>query len=185
MITTNPLPAVAKDEIGTRPFSNQSRTIPSVCIGFNNYPAGDVFNWTAPDRSGQQGTELIRNGLISIGVGGVENRVQLDSFATSMVSGATTSNMDFRDATKNGSWSNDGHTLLWDQGSASTAWQTAAPGNGVFRVYHAGTSIELFSVEVSTPTLWSGTTYKYAWTGAGFTGAPAPSGGYRVDVNFD
>ena len=127
------------------------------------------------------GDALILNGITSSSTGGVETTVETDGSSTVYGSYAI-GDMHFRDASKNGSWTDDGFGLLWDQSTDGSNWQTLLGStSGTFYIYEQGTTTLIFSYAWSGEGNFSGNTHRYGSTSVDFTGT-VPASSTRVDV---
>ena len=127
------------------------------------------------------GDALILNGITSSSTGGVETTMETDGSSTVYGSYAI-GDMHFRDASKNGSWTDDGFGLLWDQSTDGSNWQTLLGStSGTFYIYEQGTTTLIFSYAWSGEGNFTGNTHRYGSTSVDFTGT-VPAGSTRVDV---
>jgi hypothetical protein len=130
---------------------------------------------------GPAGDALILNGVTNNATGGVETSMRADASST-VYGGYAIGNMDFRDATKNFSWTDDGLGCLWDQSTDASNWQTLLGStSGTFYIYEQGTSTLIFSFAWSGEGNWSGTTRRYGTTSLDFTGTVSANA-TRIDV---
>ena len=164
-------------------------------IQFDTLPAGTSGNggtdgWSDPPQATGIGTLIVDNGTTGSGVGGVEAPVLPDT-GTLFPDGQSTlgTNMQFRDASKDGTWTQDGLGLLWDFSSSSikSEWDSRiGTTGGTFTIVEAGTETPIFSYEWNgTPGFWSGSgTWNFPiGTGAANVGT-VPGTNTRVDVYF-
>ena len=143
------------------------------------YNSGKVLAPAAP--SGPSGDALILNGVTNNSTGGVETSMRTDGSSTVYGSYAI-GNMDFRDGTKNGVWTDDGLGCFFDQSTAGTDWQTLlGTGGGTFSVYEQGTSTLIFSFAWTGEQNWTGNIRQYGQTTKDYTGT-VPANSTRIDV---
>ena len=143
------------------------------------YNSGKVLAPAAP--SGPAGDAVILNGKSSRTTGGVESTVKTDGSST-VYGGYATGFMYFRDATRDGSWTDDGIGLLWDHSTSATDWVSLiGTTGGTFNVYEEGTSTLIYSLAWSGTGAWSGNQDRYGSSSVDFTGT-VPAEGDRVDV---
>ena len=134
-----------------------------------------------PPTTTPAGDALILNGITSSSTGGVETTVETDGSSTVYGSYAI-GDMHFRDASKNGSWTDDGFGLLWNQSTDGSNWQTLLGStSGTFYIYEQGTTTLIFSYAWSGEGNFTGNTHRYGSTSVDFTGT-VPAGSTRVDV---
>lgn len=143
------------------------------------YNSGTVF---APaDWRADLGDAIILNGNSRDTTGGVESAISADGDST-VYGGYATSSMNFYDGTKDGSWSDDGHGLIWDHSTSATDWVSLiGTTSGTFYVYEAGNNTLIYSLAWSGTSTWSGDMDKYGTTSVDYTGT-VPSHNTRVDV---
>lgn len=177
--------------IGQRMYNSQGDIIADVShIGFWKkaltsteraavYNSGKVFSpdgWRA-----DLGDALILNGISKDNTGGVESAISADGDST-VYGGYVTSTMNFYDGTKDGSWTDDGHGLIWNHSTSATDWVSLiGTTSGTFYVYEEGTSKLIYSLAWSGTGTWSGDMDKYGTTSVDYTGT-VPSHNTRVDV---
>ena len=138
------------------------------------------------------GTIIVSNAYVDANVGAVEQSIKPDGL-TSMVNGASGLSCEFwnfRDSSKDGSWTDDGFGLLFTTSSPADAinhggWVSLLPtSSGTFYVYEAGTSTEIFRLN------WTGSTsfatnaiQRYGSSSVDFVGSVAPNN-TRVDISY-
>ena len=111
----------------------------------------------------------------------MESTIKTDASSTVYGSYAT-GYMYFRDATKDGSWTDDGLGLLWDHSTSATDWVSLiGTTGGTFNVYEQGTLTLIYSLAWSGTGTWSGNTDRYGSSSVDFTGT-VPANNTRVDV---
>mgnify|MGYP003640166440 CR=1 FL=1 len=137
----------------------------------------------APVSSAEQ--LVITNGRSVSFFGGVESAIIADGSSTIYNGWSIGSNLSFYDGTKNGTWTDDGNGLLWNQSNATNIANWAGylgTGGGTFKIYETGTTTLIFSYEYSGYRTWSGNTKQYGHLGTkDYTGS-VPSSNQRVDV---
>lgn len=131
------------------------------------------------------GDLIITNGKVSTSVGGVENSITPDASST-VYNGWDFTAMQFRDATKDGSWTNDGFGLLWNMKDATnyanwTGYIGTGTTSGTFYVYETGTSTLIYSMAWDGQRQFTTNVRHYGRNSKTFTGSPA-TGSQRVDV---
>jgi hypothetical protein len=129
------------------------------------------------------GDMIVLDAYVSTGVGGVENAVFIDG-STSVYNSWSFTRMEFRDATKNGSWTDDGLGLLWNMTDATNYanWQGyIGTAGGTFYVYEEGTSTLIFSFAWDGEAQWAPNNRRYGTTSVDYTGTVAANL-TRVDV---
>jgi hypothetical protein len=129
------------------------------------------------------GDLIVLNALLTTTVGGVENTVIIDG-STTVYNGWSFTRMDFRDGTKNGTWTDDGLGLLWNMADSTNYanWQSLiGTAGGVFYVYEEGTSTLIFSFEWTGEGQWSTNVRRYGTSSVDYTGSVG-SNNTRVDV---
>tara|TARA_R110001592_G_scaffold43723_2_gene141414 strand:- start:1953 stop:2249 length:297 start_codon:yes stop_codon:yes gene_type:complete len=93
--------------------------------------------------------------------------------------------MDFRDASKNASWTDNGLGILWNMQDQTNfdLWTdyVEGTGGGTFSVYETGTTTLIFSFEWAGASTFTGKTRRYGTTSIDFTGDTATAN-ERVDV---
>lgn len=133
--------------------------------------------------SASLGDIIVTNGIINTRVGGVENRVNSDGSST-VYNSWTLGNMDFRDASKNAAWTDDGLGLLWNMSDSTNYanWQGyIGAAGGTFYVYEEGTSTLIFSMAYTDEKQFTTNMRQYGATSRDFTGDTGTSS-ERVDV---
>jgi len=126
---------------------------------------------------------VLTNGRSVTFVGGVESGILVDADST-IYNGWSTGSLLFYDANKDGTWSDDGNGLLWDQVDATTISNWAGylgTGGGMFKIYETGTKTLIFSYEYSGYRVWVGNSMQYGQFSKDYTGV-VPSHNQRVDV---
>ena len=129
------------------------------------------------------GDVIVLNAYANTNIGGVENAIEIDG-STTVYNGWDFTRMDFRDASKNGTWTDDGLGLLWNMKDATnySNWTGyISGGSGTFYVYQAGTSTLIFSLAWVGQVLFTGNYQRYGSTSVDFTGSVAVNN-TRVDV---
>ena len=129
-------------------------------------------------------TTLILNAATSDNVGSIETRVSVDASAT-IIGGYDILQMDFRDAAKNGTWTNDGFGCFVAHVDPSTkaAFQSAFNQDTTFKIYEAGTSNLVFTYNSVAASNYS--SFTELEMGTGFTGFVLDDNIIpRVDVKF-
>jgi len=127
------------------------------------------------------GDAIILNGYSRTDIGGVESSVVTDGSST-VYGGYAIGRMDFRDATKNSTWTDDGLGLLWDHSTDATNWVALiGTTGGTFNVYEQGTTTLIFSLAWTGTGAFSGNVDRYGSTSVDFTGT-VPANNTRVDV---
>ena len=115
-------------------------------------------------------------------VGDVESGIYSDG--ATIYNGWSTGALLFYDATKDGTWSDDGNGLLWNQVDATTISNWAGylgTGGGMFKIYETGTKTLIFSYEYSGYRTWAGNSKQYGQFSKDYTGV-VPGYNQRVDV---
>ena len=133
--------------------------------------------------SAQFGTLMIANGYISTTIGSVEASVQTDGSTTSTYGFIR---MEFRDGTKDGSWTDDGLGLLFDCGTTDYSdWVSLLPtSSGRFTITEEGTSTVVFTLDWTGSGVWTvGRRQRYGTSAVDYTGT-VPANNDRVDVYF-
>ena len=133
--------------------------------------------------AGGLGDLIVTNGIANLNIGGVESRIQSDGSST--VHGSwTLGNMDFRDASKNAAWTDNGLGLLWgmiDSTNYNRWTDRTGSGGGTFSVYETGTTTLIFSFEWAGASVFTANMQRYGTTSIDFTGDTATAN-ERVDV---
>lgn len=129
------------------------------------------------------GLTVVSNAYIQTSVGGVENTMRADASST-IYNGWSLGVMYFRDAVKNGVWTDDGLGLLWNMVNATnyanwTGLITA--GSGLFSVFEAGTSTLIFTFRWTGQGLWTTNQQRYGTTSVDYTGSVGGNN-VRVDI---
>ena len=128
---------------------------------------------------------VLTNGRSVNFFGGGESGILADASSTIYNGWSIGSSLAFYDANKNGTWSDDGNGLLWNQSNDTNISNWAGylgTGGGMFKVYETGTKTLIFSYEYSGYRTWSGYTKQYGHLGTkDYTGS-VPSNNQRVDV---
>lgn len=135
-----------------------------------------------PAPSASLGNLIVSNAPLNGSVGATEIAVELDG-SSSVVNSWDFNRMFFRDAVKNGVWTDDGLGLLWDMKDATNYanWQGyIGTGPGTFSVYETGTSTLVFSLAWTGENQWSANVRRYGTSLVDFTGSVSTSP--RVDV---
>lgn len=145
-------------------------------------PPSKWLFFPTPASSGISGTAIILDGRVRTAIGGVECRVQDDS--STVYNSWSVGYMDFRDASKNASWTDDGLGLLWNMADSTNYanWQgLIGTAGGTFNVYEAGTETLVFSLEWAGEQQWTTNIRQYGKTSRDFTGTTSANED-RVDV---
>ena len=127
---------------------------------------------------------VLINGRSVTFFGGVESGIVVDADSTIYNGWSIGSNLSFYDANKDGTWSDDGNGLLWNQSNDTNISNWAGylgTGGGMFKVYETGTKTLIFSYEYSGYRTWSGYAKQYGHLSKDYTGS-VPSNNQRVDV---
>ncbi len=120
------------------------------------------------------GDAILLNGNSRTYTGGVESTISTSGSST-VYGGYATASMYFTDATKDGSWTDDGSGLLWDHSTSATDWVSLiGTTGGTFYVYEEGTSTLIYSFAWSGTGTWSGSTDQYGTTSKDYTGTVPP-----------
>jgi hypothetical protein len=109
---------------------------------------------------------------------------ELGIYPSTIYNGWSSGAMFFYDVTKDGTWTDDGHGLLWNQVDATTISNWAGylgTGGGTFKIYETGTTSLIFSYEYSGYRVWTATTWQYGHVSKHYTGS-VPSHNQKVDV---
>jgi surface protein len=127
------------------------------------------------------GDAIILNGYSGTTTGGVESDILTDGSST-VYGGYATGAMQFRDATSDGTWADDGFGLLWDHSTDATNW-VALIGTtaGTFNVYQQGTTTLIYSLAWTGTAGFTANFDRYGTTSVDFTGT-VPANNTRVDV---
>ena len=139
------------------------------------------LHWPAP--AAGLGNVIALDAYISTTVGDVENSIDTDP-STTIYNGWDFTRMDFRDDSKNGTWTDDGLGLLWNMKDATNYanWQGyIGTGPGTFYVYEAGTSTLIFSLAWVGESVWTTNVRRYGTTSVDYTGSVGTNL-TRVDV---
>jgi hypothetical protein len=109
---------------------------------------------------------------------------EIGIYPSTIYNGWSSGAMFFYDVTKDGTWTDDGNGLLWNQVDATTISNWAGylgTGGGTFKIYETGTTTLIFSYEYSGYQTWAGNTKQYGHVSKDYTGS-VPSHNQKVDV---
>ena len=134
--------------------------------------------------AGGLGKLIVTNGRAVSFVGGVETTIQADASSTVYNSWGLGS-IYFRDAAKDGSFTDDGLGCLWLSPDATnhSLWSgyIGSDSTGTYSVYATGTTTLLFKLEYTGHRGWTTNTWQFGHLGVDFTGTPQ-STNTRIDV---
>jgi hypothetical protein len=141
---------------------------------------------------GTLGTMVVSDAKVDANIPAVEQSIKPDP-STSTVNGASGLSFEswnFRDNSKNGSWTDDGLGLLLTTSipanpSNHSGWVSLLPtSSGTFYVYEAGTSTEIFRLNWTGSTNFAvDATQRYGSSSVDFVGSVAPNN-TRVDIYY-